>query len=83
MLIISLVKPAQVEIIDTPGLGRLAATRVVEEMKIQSQNDKDKLLEAKEKVYKQGFYDGVSCILAEPAAVYALYAERNAYQFIQ
>uniref|UniRef100_A0A183BCG0 Leucine--tRNA ligase n=1 Tax=Echinostoma caproni TaxID=27848 RepID=A0A183BCG0_9TREM len=48
-----------VEIIETPGLGKLAAVTVVDQMKIQSQNDTDKLLEAKEKVYKAGFYDGV------------------------
>ncbi|CDI97282.1 leucyl tRNA synthetase [Echinococcus multilocularis] len=48
-----------VEIIETPGLGRLAAPKIVEEMKIASQNDHDKLREAKEKVYKLGFYDGV------------------------
>lgn len=29
-------------------------------MKIQSQNDKDKLAEAKEKVYLKGFNEGVS-----------------------
>ncbi|KAL5966517.1 Leucine--tRNA ligase cytoplasmic [Taenia solium] len=48
-----------VEIIETPGLGKLAAPKVVEEMKITSQNDRDKLQEAKEKIYKLGFYDGV------------------------
>lgn len=48
-----------VEIIETPGLGKLAAPKVVEEMKITSQNDRGKLQEAKEKIYKLGFYDGV------------------------
>ncbi|BHF72933.1 hypothetical protein SprV_0401600500 [Sparganum proliferum] len=48
-----------VEIIETPSLGRLAAPTVVEQMKIQSQNDREKLQEAKEKVYRLGFYDGV------------------------
>ncbi|KAM7535050.1 hypothetical protein Aperf_G00000104543 [Anoplocephala perfoliata] len=51
-----------VEIIETPGLGRLAARKVVEEMKIVSQNDHDKLQEAKKIVYKQGFYDGVMLV---------------------
>lgn len=48
-----------IKIIETPGLGQLAAPKVVEDMKVVSQNDHDKLLEAKELVYKQGFYDGV------------------------
>jgi len=33
---------------------------VYNELKIQSQNDKEKLQIAKEKVYLKGFYDGVS-----------------------
>ena len=48
-----------VEIIETPGLGKLAAPKVVEELKITSQNDRDKLVEAKERVYKLSFYDGI------------------------
>ncbi|KAL3308162.1 hypothetical protein Ciccas_013311, partial [Cichlidogyrus casuarinus] len=48
-----------VSIIDTPGMGDLPAPKIVEEMKIQSQNDADKLQKAKELVYKAGFYDGV------------------------
>ncbi|VDM17183.1 unnamed protein product [Hydatigera taeniaeformis] len=48
-----------VEIIENPLLGKLAAPKVVEDMKIASQNDRDKLQEAKEKIYKLGFYDGV------------------------
>ena len=42
-----------------PGFGDLAAVTVVEQLKIQSQNDTVKLQEAKEMVYLKGFYDGV------------------------
>lgn len=48
-----------VPIIDIPEYGTLAAPLLYEKLKIQSQNDKDKLQEAKELVYLKGFYDGV------------------------
>ena len=48
-----------VEIIEIPGYGRSAAVTVCEAKGIQSQNDKDKLAEAKEEVYLKGFYEGV------------------------
>lgn len=48
-----------IPIIDVPTLGNLSAVTVYNQFKIQSQNDRDKLLSAKELVYLKGFYDGV------------------------
>ncbi|XP_060564923.1 leucine--tRNA ligase, cytoplasmic-like [Ruditapes philippinarum] len=48
-----------VPIIDVPEYGDLCAVTACDQLKIQSQNDKDKLQEAKEKVYLKGFYEGV------------------------
>jgi leucyl-tRNA synthetase len=49
----------KVPIIEIPDYGNLSAVTVCEQLKIQSQNDREKLTEAKEKVYLKGFYDGV------------------------
>jgi len=49
----------KIAIIDIPGYGDLAAKTVCEELKIQSQNDREKLVEAKDRVYLKGFYEGV------------------------
>lgn len=49
----------QIPIIDVPGFGNLCAVTVCDELKIQSQNDRERLQEAKEKVYLKGFYEGV------------------------
>lgn len=48
-----------VPIIDIPEFGTLGAVTIYDRLKIQSQNDKEKLLEAKEILYLKGFYDGV------------------------
>ncbi|MCL4121792.1 UNVERIFIED_CONTAM: hypothetical protein GTU68_057055 [Idotea baltica] len=47
-----------IPIIHVPEFGNLSAPAVCIAMGIKSQNDKDKLLAAKEKVYLQGFYEG-------------------------
>jgi len=51
-----------VEIIQIPELGNMAAVTLVEEMQIKDHKDKEKLTQAKEKVYLKGFYDGVMLI---------------------
>jgi len=48
-----------VPIIDVPGLGMLSGQFLCEEYHVNSQNDKEKLKEAKSKAYLKGFYDGV------------------------
>lgn len=47
-----------IPIIDVADYGDLSAVKVCADLKIQSQNDRDKLAEAKERVYLKGFYDG-------------------------
>lgn len=48
-----------IPIIEVPEFGNLSAVHLYDKLKIQSQNDKEKLTQAKEMVYLKGFYDGV------------------------
>lgn len=43
-------------------MGNLSAVIACERYKVASQNDRDKLEEAKLEVYKKGFYDGVMLV---------------------
>lgn len=47
-----------IPIINVADYGELSAPKVCLDLKIQSQNDREKLAEAKERVYLKGFYDG-------------------------
>ncbi|CAF4372234.1 unnamed protein product, partial [Adineta steineri] len=48
-----------VPIIQLDPYGNLSAPKICEEMKIQSQNDQDKLVKAKEIIYTKSFYEGI------------------------
>ncbi|CAF1020660.1 unnamed protein product [Adineta steineri] len=48
-----------VPIIQLEPYGNLSAPKICEEMKIQSQNDQDKLVKAKEIIYTKSFYEGI------------------------
>ena len=51
-----------IAIIEIPGYGSLSAKKICEELKIKSQNDRDKLAVAKERIYLKGFYEGVMLV---------------------
>jgi leucyl-tRNA synthetase len=51
-----------IPIIDIPGLGNLAAKTCVENLKIQSHKDAEKLKEAKDMCYLEGFYKGIMLV---------------------
>ncbi|KIX04230.1 leucine-tRNA ligase [Rhinocladiella mackenziei CBS 650.93] len=55
-------EPEIIPIIDTPAYGNLAAKHLVEAMKIQSPKDAALLAEAKDLVYKEGFYNGTMLV---------------------
>ncbi|OAA52133.1 Rossmann-like alpha/beta/alpha sandwich fold protein [Cordyceps fumosorosea ARSEF 2679] len=50
-----------IPLIQTPSYGNLSAKFLVEKLKISSPKDTKQLAEAKELVYKEGFYQGVMC----------------------
>ena len=51
-----------IPIINIPEFGDTSAVKVCEELKIQSQNDRVKLDEAKNRTYLKGFYEGVMLV---------------------
>lgn len=51
-----------VPILEIPDYGNLSAKKICEELKIKSQNDRDKLAIAKERIYLKGFYEGVMLV---------------------
>ncbi|XP_045492233.1 leucine--tRNA ligase, cytoplasmic isoform X1 [Colias croceus] len=51
------IKP--IPVLEVPEFGNLSAVHLYEKLKIQSQNDREKLTQAKDMVYLKGFYDGV------------------------
>ncbi len=51
-----------VPIIEIPGFGDMAAVKLVNDMGIKSQKEKDKLAEAKDKIYLKAFTDGIMLV---------------------
>lgn len=55
----SWIPPPEVSVIFTPKYGNLTAKTLVEQLKINSPKEKEKLAEAKEVAYREGFYNGL------------------------
>ena len=51
-----------IPIIDVPDLGSLPAIVACDQFKVNSQNDKVQLADAKELTYKKGFYEGIMLV---------------------
>ncbi|KAJ2545736.1 cytosolic leucyl tRNA synthetase [Coemansia sp. RSA 1853] len=51
-----------VPVISTPGYGEMIAPELCEELKINSQKDRDQLAAAKNIAYKEGFYNGIMSV---------------------
>ena len=51
-----------VPIIEIPGYSKLSAERACEEFKITSQNEEEKIEQAKDRVYLRGFNEGIIII---------------------
>ena len=51
-----------VPIINIPEYGDLAALKACDDLKINSQNDKELLAKAQERVYLKGYYEGVMLV---------------------
>ena len=51
-----------IPIIDVPDLGNLPAIVACDQFKVNSQNDKVQLAEAKELTYKKSFYEGIMLV---------------------
>ncbi|VDM96609.1 unnamed protein product [Thelazia callipaeda] len=51
-----------IPVLKVPDYGEMAAVTICKKLKIESQNDKEKLAEAKKEVYQKGFYNGVMVI---------------------
>jgi len=54
-----------IPVVDIPGIGINAAVHMCDKLKIKSQNDTKKLAQAKEEVYKKGFYEGTMVVGAD------------------